>query len=1499
MHKLLVIESQGNFEDKLYRVEKKTLLEIRPGPKFLIPPEARFRTNYPLKKGAKFERSIYHDLTQITDHQDLISSSFNWKFNVNLEISGTFHFVCHIPTANKIVKPILWQAYIIVNPELRVPLENIRCQTVLSKNLGLLSSWRQRLTMTNEAGYNMVHFTPIQELGSSNSAYSLRNQHKLNPSFEGNLNDVRKEVEYMEKKWNMLSITDIVLNHTADDSPWIHEHPECSFNMFNTPQLRPAFLLDSAFIWFMQDLLSGYLLKSDNLSPLIADESDVRRIGIQLRTFYVPQLKIFELFMVNITDALANFDQLKQDSSASTTVEIDYGLYERNQAKVKRIPYYVRNAEQLKRVLEEENIQRRNEIRRQLNYAIDNALNAIRHERLNPVGLYYGMPVCPRRPLVAPYFTHSPLAEFRIGREEELMYTEGQRFKAHNGWVMGACSAIGSDSSINSSVYFKRELIAWGDCIKLRYGQEPSDVPYLWDHMRRYVETQAKVFHGFRIDNCHSTPLNVAEFVVDVARSVRSDIYLMAELFTQSESSDNVYVNRLGLSSLIRESLNASQSRELGRLMYRFGGTPVGAFFQQGAEPLKPAVANAIFYDQTHDNRSPIEQRSVYDLPATMAILNMANCATGSSRGYDELVPHYIDVVNESRLYPETVDEKSGLLPLRRFLNENLQRELQGFSELFVDQVNDDILAITRHNPVDGRSIVLIARTAFNKNVENSQACLPLKPIIIEGRINKILIEAQAYGEPGKYARNDQFINGLENFGIKIFNTYCSPENCKLIKIIDKTEAGRRVELQLNEFQFLPSSVFALEIQLHDEQNLALRRLNSWQIQCEKLNHNLNDANYILFRCAEEDDSRPYELPNFCQFTYSGLYGLMYHLEKVRENQDQGHPLAVNLREGNWLAQYILNRLRRNPRTKALADDLEGPLTDVYLLPRGMVPKYFDLIISKLYNSLLELVYSRMSQTISTGPSFVKLLALSSVALIGECPSAPLPDIEPACRNALDYLPSIAAGLPHFSVGFMRNWGRDTFIALRGLLLVTGRFQEAKCIILSCARTMKHGLIPNLIDGGVNSRYNCRDAVWWWLYCIREYTRMAPQGNEILRCKVRRLHQPELKATQSLLSNGNSNGIQAVLLKKRSVTSMNGITTTNQINHSDNGHNTHTQYLFELIQEALECHFKGMDFVEERAGKELDEHMTERGFNIVYGTKQDTGFIFGGNRWNCGTWMDKMGSSVEAGTKGKPASPRDGSAIELVALSKAVISWLDEMSSMDVYPYDKVERVYDNTITLEWTWSKWASLIKANFEKYFYIPLEHEISGVTSHVYPELNPELINRRGIYKDTLGATVKWQDYQLRPNFLIACVVAPELFDAAHARTALELTKQTLCGPLGMKTLDPIDWNYCGDYDNANNTADPKLARGYNYHQGPEWLWLTGYYIRASSKFLGIAERPHHLQLLSNLYGALVDTPWLGLPELTNSNGSFCKDSCRTQAWSLGTTLEALYESVRTTR
>ena len=40
-------------------------------------------------------------------------------------------------------------------------------------------------------------------------------------------------------------------------------------------------------------------------------------------------------------------------------------------------------------------------------------------------------------------------------------------------------------------------------------------------------------------------------------------------------------------------------------------------------------------------------------------------------------------------------------------------------------------------------------------------------------------------------------------------------------------------------------------------------------------------------------------------------------------------------------------------------------------------------------------------------------------------------------------------------------------------------------------------------------------------------------------------------------------------------------------------------------------------------------------------------------------------------------------------------------------------------------------------------------------------------------------------------------------------------------------------------------------------------------------------------------LAESPWRGLPELTNAGGAFCQDGCPTQAWSMGCILEVLYD------
>ena len=145
------------------------------------------------------------------------------------------------------------------------------------------------------------------------------------------------------------------------------------------------------------------------------------------------------------------------------------------------------------------------------------------------------------------------------------------------------------------------------------------------------------------------------------------------------------------------------------------------------------------------------------------------------------------------------------------------------------------------------------------------------------------------------------------------------------------------------------------------------------------------------------------------------------------------------------------------------------------------------------------------------------------------------------------------------------------------------------------------------------------------------------------------------------------------------------------------------------------------------------------------------------------------------------------------------------------------------------TYKEWNNLIQASFEECYHVPLStlsplsqitefDRSSGPSDDAKYNVNPALVNRRGIYKDVYGSGPgrEWSDYQFRCNFPIAMVVAPELFDEKHALEALKLADVVLRGPLGMKTLDPDDMQYRPYYDNANDGDDPAIAKGRNYHQ-----------------------------------------------------------------------------------
>jgi len=88
------------------------------------------------------------------------------------------------------------------------------------------------------------------------------------------------------------------------------------------------------------------------------------------------------------------------------------------------------------------------------------------------------------------------------------------------------------------------------------------------------------------------------------------------------------------------------------------------------------------------------------------------------------------------------------------------------------------------------------------------------------------------------------------------------------------------------------------------------------------------------------------------------------------------------------------------------------------------------------------------------------------------------PDLagEPAGRTLI-------AGYPWFA-----DWGRDTFISLRGLCLATGRRDDARAILCQWAGAVSRGMLPNRFDEhDATPEYNSVDAALWFVIAADAY----------------------------------------------------------------------------------------------------------------------------------------------------------------------------------------------------------------------------------------------------------------------------------------------------------------------------------------------------------------------------------------------------------------------------
>ena len=1333
-----------------------------------------------------------------------------------------------------------------------IPIGSLVIQTNYGRCIGKIQDWTKNLKPISKLGYNMIHLPPFQELGE-NSHYSIKDQLQISKDlFDEGFPEKERwatfkaELKKIEKELGIIFMADILLNHTNPQSQWLKDHPEAGYNLENSPYLRPAYCVDKTLsdlsdkiargevsdipsdirvehIERLKEYLRDGLNKSELRRYFIIDEEKALNNLINNNEKLPKQFEMLRMRAVNYgapqrQNILRTHGIIHDKSNQIDCIYVDpnfaKALYispDSNQARIEEFKMAISN-------LNAPYYQRYESV---VNEVVNNVVNGFQYARFDPNGPKYG-PITIEFPISWRYFS-------------EIQTKNGMVALANNGWTF---TSDPTEDFIKEGkeCYLRRQIVIWGDNVKLRYGTKKEDNPWLWEHMGKYVRSGAEVVHALRLDNAHSTPIEVSEYFIKEARKVNPNLYIMAELFTSSEELDVQYINRIGINSILREGGKRISPPEMTHLLWSSGGLPVAAVDMIDSSSYVRPVKQipGVIFDITHDNSTP------YFDPLTVSTMISMSCSPiATNRGYDDVFSFVPSVVNERRIYPLSENEPA-FQPLRKIINHlHIEMAEKQMNEILANYYGN-LVSIFRCNSKTGEGIWTLVRVDGETTTSRVAFPAPIDSLVFEGRILSIERSSDNGKDPMQPSKCNIFLNQDQN----------KLSSCKLL------------DSEILLYNFPVGSVVSFKTKLPDDLSHFIRTLEVDKLIVDfkdKVSSiDLTDLTILLFRCGDEEYSTlghgAYDFPNFGQSFYAGTIGIETAIKfAAKSDAGMGSPVFANIRDGDWLIDFMCKRLFQSPRLIPLEGYFKKQCQSLQKLPRFLIPKYLSRMIRALNMAARMSIVEKSSKFIQDGDKFLHSLATTAISFFSPVKNAQLvhPHLSPIFEGLVSRMDSCtAAGFPHFSTGFMRSWGRDTFISLRGLFLVNGRFEEARDQLVGFAACLRHGLIPNLHDGGLNPRYNARDATWFFLQGLQDYAIMSGLNGDVFKIKVPRIF-PTDEQTEYYRKWANKN--------ERPIVTMD-----------------------EIVQEILTKHANGIHFREWNAGLQIDSEMRDEGFNIDIVTDWSNGFILGGNQYNCGTWMDKMGSSQKAKNKGLPATPRDGAAIEIIGLLESTLRWLNQCHREGSYKYEGV-KVGHKTIT----WSYWSNLLCSNFESWFYVPNKPEYDSKFF-----IEERHVGVRGIYKDTVGSSSEFGDYQFRPNSCIAMTVAPELFDPVHAVRCLNNIDERLTGKIAMKTLDPSDYRYRPYYINSDDTEDFLTSKGFNYHNGPEWVWPVGYFFRASMRFRrGFSEKMK--KMLANIKKEQLTSWSNGLPELTQKDGEVCNESCQNQAWSIAAVLDILYD------
>jgi predicted glycogen debranching enzyme len=174
---------------------------------------------------------------------------------------------------------------------------------------------------------------------------------------------------------------------------------------------------------------------------------------------------------------------------------------------------------------------------------------------------------------------------------------------------------------------------------------------------------------------------------------------------------------------------------------------------------------------------------------------------------------------------------------------------------------------------------------------------------------------------------------------------------------------------------------------------------------------------------------------------------------------------------------------------------------------------------------------------------------------------------------------------------------------------------------------------------------------------------------------------------------------------------------------------------------------------------------------------------------------------------------------------------------------------------------------------------------ITKKCYKSFNEKFWYQEGKYLyDVIEGENIEKDPSIRPNQLFAISLKYPILNKGRWKEVLEVTKQELLTPFGLRTLAPSDPNYQQYYQGNLSARDGA------YHQGTVWPWLIGPFVDAWLKVYPEQDK-ESLKFLSKILDQVNEGCIGTIGEINDAKDPYHARGCFAQAWSVAEVLRIL--------